>query len=185
MMHTMCTDPDATMMRRVSQSLLQQLLIYDPFALLKRLNEFTQSETKPFAATATLFGVNEAELYREDGVFVQCVGKKVLRRLMSTRMDCYISLHRNPTTLQSVSKELAQKQPGFGAAHITALLAHMAAELVAPTTPPYIVRDNKILLWHMWGSCHVKWDRRMSRHSPLATAGSAASKLRPSQEEQR
>uniref|UniRef100_A0A0M3HWV8 ANK_REP_REGION domain-containing protein n=1 Tax=Ascaris lumbricoides TaxID=6252 RepID=A0A0M3HWV8_ASCLU len=39
----------------------------------------------------------------------------------------------------------AKVQPDFKPADITALPSHMAAELVAPTTPPYVIRNNKIL----------------------------------------
>uniref|UniRef100_A0A0M3ID19 C2H2-type domain-containing protein n=1 Tax=Ascaris lumbricoides TaxID=6252 RepID=A0A0M3ID19_ASCLU len=42
-------------------------------------------------------------------------------------------------------KRAVKRQPEFRPADITALPAHMTAELVAPTTPPYIVQDNKIL----------------------------------------
>uniref|UniRef100_A0A914ZZ63 Uncharacterized protein n=1 Tax=Parascaris univalens TaxID=6257 RepID=A0A914ZZ63_PARUN len=38
-----------------------------------------------------------------------------------------------------------RQQPDFRPADVSALPAHMAAELVAPTTPPYIVQNNKIL----------------------------------------
>uniref|UniRef100_A0A0M3HEV5 POPLD domain-containing protein n=1 Tax=Ascaris lumbricoides TaxID=6252 RepID=A0A0M3HEV5_ASCLU len=56
-----------------------------------------------------------------------------------------------PRTVANASAErmprrrATRQQPEFRPADISALPAHMASELVAPSTPPYIVQNNKIL----------------------------------------
>uniref|UniRef100_A0A0M3IHI6 C2H2-type domain-containing protein n=1 Tax=Ascaris lumbricoides TaxID=6252 RepID=A0A0M3IHI6_ASCLU len=61
------------------------------------------------------------------------------REMLRPRTGANVDAKRVPR------RRATKKQPDFRPADVSALPAHMAAELVAPTTPPYIVEDNKIL----------------------------------------
>uniref|UniRef100_A0A0M3I7L7 Mut7-C domain-containing protein n=1 Tax=Ascaris lumbricoides TaxID=6252 RepID=A0A0M3I7L7_ASCLU len=103
-----------------------------------------------FAATAALFGIDEAQLYSEVELFLQEHWDEQFAALdVHSRGLQYFG--SRPRTGANVNAErvprrrAARRQPDFRPADISTLPAHMAAELVAPTTPPYIVQNNKIL----------------------------------------
>uniref|UniRef100_A0A0M3IGJ5 DUF4187 domain-containing protein n=1 Tax=Ascaris lumbricoides TaxID=6252 RepID=A0A0M3IGJ5_ASCLU len=113
---------------------------------LIRIKRFSDA----FAATAAMFGMDEAQLYCEVELFIQEHWDEEFAALdvHSRGLQYFGSRPRNGARSdaeQVPRRRAAKKQPEFRPADISALPAHMAAELVAPTTPPYIVRDNKIL----------------------------------------
>uniref|UniRef100_A0A0M3ICA9 C2H2-type domain-containing protein n=1 Tax=Ascaris lumbricoides TaxID=6252 RepID=A0A0M3ICA9_ASCLU len=102
-----------------------------------------------FAAAAAVFGMEEEQLYREVELFIQEHWEEDFAALdVHSRGLQYFG--SRPRTGANVDAErvprrrAARRQPDFRPADVSAIPAHMAAELVAPTTPPYVVRDNKI-----------------------------------------